>query len=153
SFESIEELNFLLHRWLDQVANRKPNATTGISPQERWAEESLKPLPLKDYDTSYLSYRKVHWDGSFSYKGEQWLLSAEYAGKEILVKERLNGDIRLYFRGEEISHVDQQKKVISFAEKIKKKQTEMAATISPISVEVDTRPLSVYDAFLRGESS
>ncbi|KMY56531.1 transposase, partial [Geobacillus stearothermophilus] len=132
---------------------RKPNATTGISPQERWAEESLKPLPLKDYDTSYLSYRKVHWDGSFSYKGEQWLLSAEYAGKEILVKERLNGDIRLYFRGEEISHVDQQKKVISFAEKIKKKQTEMAATISPVSVEVDTRPLSVYDAFLRGESS
>lgn len=148
-----KELNFLLHRWLDQVANRKPNATTGISPQERWAEESLKPLPLKDYDTSYLSYRKVHWDGSFSYKGEQWLLSAEYAGKEILVKERLNGDIRLYFRGEEISHVDQQKKVISFAEKIKKKQTEMAATISPVSVEVDTRPLSVYDAFLRGESS
>lgn len=49
--------------------------------------------------------------------------------------------------------MDQQKKVISFAEKIKKKQTEMAATISPVSVEVDTRPLSVYDAFLRGESS
>jgi len=63
------------------------------------------------------------------------------------------GDIRLYFRGKEISHVDQQKKVISFAEKIKKKQTEMAATISPVSVEVDTRPLSVFDAFLRGERS
>ncbi|KJE28760.1 integrase core domain protein [Geobacillus kaustophilus] len=153
SFESIEELNFLLHRWLDQVANRKPNATTGIPPQERWAEEQLKPLPQKDYDTSYLSYRKVHWDGSFSYKGEQWLLSAEYAGKEILVKERLNGDIRLYYRGEEISYLNQQKKVMAFAEKIKKKQTEMAATISPVSVEVDTRPLSVYDAFLRGESS
>jgi len=73
SFEKIEELNFLLHRWLDQVANRKPNATTGISPQERWAEESLKTLPLKDFDTNYLSYRKVHWDGSLSYKGEQWL--------------------------------------------------------------------------------
>jgi hypothetical protein len=95
----------------------------------------------------------VHWDGSFSYKGEQWLLSAEYAGKEILVKERLNGDIRLYYRGEEISYLNQQKKVISFAEKIKKKQTEMAVTISPVSVEVDTRPLSVYDTFLRGESS
>ncbi|KJE28877.1 putative transposase for insertion sequence element domain protein [Geobacillus kaustophilus] len=36
---------------------------------------------------------------------------------------------------------------------LKKKQTEMATTISPVSVEVDTRPLSVYDAFLRGESS
>jgi len=59
----------------------------------------------------------------------------------------------LYYRGEEISYLNQQKKVISFAEKIKKKQTETAATISPVSVEVDTRPLSVYDAFLRGESS
>jgi hypothetical protein len=108
---------------------------------------------VKDDDTSYLSYRKVHWDGSFSYKGEQWLLSAEYAGKEILVKERLNRDIHLFYRGEEISYLNQQKKVISFAEKIKKKQTEMAATISPVSVEVATRPLSVYDAFLRGESS
>jgi|GEM_PF-3453859 len=44
-------------------------------------------------------------------------------------------------------------KVIAFTEKIKKKQTEMATAISPVSVEVDTRPLSVYDAFLRGESS
>jgi len=49
--------------------------------------------------------------------------------------------------------LNQQKKVIAFAEKIKKKQTEMAATISPVSVEVDTRPLSVYDTFLRGERS
>jgi len=49
--------------------------------------------------------------------------------------------------------LNQQKKVISFAEKIKKKQTEMAVTISPVSVEVDTRPLSVYDTFLRGERS
>jgi len=95
----------------------------------------------------------VHWDGSFSYKGEQWLLSEEYAGKEILVKERLNGEIRLYDRGKEISCLNRQKKVVALAEKIKKKQTEMAATISPVSVEVDTRPLSVYDAFLRGERS
>ncbi|BDG45603.1 hypothetical protein PspKH34_01640 [Parageobacillus sp. KH3-4] len=49
--------------------------------------------------------------------------------------------------------MNQQKKVMAFAEKIKKKQAEMAVTISPVSVEVDTRPLSVYDAFLRGESS
>lgn len=150
----MEELNQLLMRWLDSVGNRKRNETTGYSPQEKWTEEKLQPInEKKEYDTSYISFRKVHWDGSFSYKGESWILSSMYAGKEILVKESLEGSIRIFYQGEEISKLQRRKKVIPFSEKITKKQTVVVGAPQPVSLEVDTRPLSVYDEFTRGESS
>lgn len=153
-FNSVEELNQLLMRWLDSVGNRKRNETTGYSPQEKWTEEKLQPInEKKEYDTSYISFRKVHWDGSFSYKGESWILSSMYAGKEILVKESLEGSIRIFYQGEEISKLQRRKKVIPFSEKITKKQTVVVGAPQPVSLEVDTRPLSVYDEFTRGESS
>ncbi|MFS0639245.1 IS21 family transposase [Mesobacillus foraminis] len=153
-FTSIEELNQLLMRWLDSVGNRKRNETTGCSPQERWTEEKLHSIKdKKEYDTSYISFRKVHWDSSFSYKGESWMLPSGYAGKEILVKESLEGSIKIFYQGEEISKQQRRKKVIPFSEKIKKKQTVVVGAPQPVSVEVDTRPLSVYDEFTRGELS
>ncbi|URT69030.1 IS21 family transposase [Cytobacillus firmus] len=153
-FESLEELNQLLFRWLDAVGNRKRNETTGYSPQERWTEEKLQPIhDKKEYDTSYISFRKVHWDSSFSYKGEHWILSSKYAGKEILVKESLAGSIKIFYQGEEIGIQQRRKKIIPFSEKIKKKQTVVVGAPQPVSVEVDTRSLSIYDEFTKGESS
>ncbi|EWG08318.1 transposase, partial [Cytobacillus firmus DS1] len=65
----------------------------------------------------------------------------------------LEGSIKIFYQGEEISKQQRRKKVIPFSEKIKKKQTVVVGAPQPVSVEVDTRPLSVYDEFTRGESS
>ncbi|UPO91085.1 hypothetical protein [Niallia sp. Man26] len=59
----------------------------------------------------------MHWDGSFSYKGESWILSSNYAEKEILVKEFLEGLIRVFYQGDEISKLQRRKKIFPFSVK------------------------------------
>lgn len=153
TYESMEDLNHQLFRWLDRIGNRKKNDTTGISPQERWAEEKLDRYPMLDYDTSYHTYRRTHFDGTFSYNGQRWLVSKELAGKEILIKESLNGLIRVFHQGEEVLEFSSESSIISLADKIKRKQNAVVAAPPPVPViEVNTRPLSAYDDLVRGES-
>lgn len=151
---SLDTLNNQLLRWLDQTGNRKVHQTTGVSPQERWAEEKLEPVyALPRYDTSYHTYRKCHWDGSLSYKGRRHLLPSTYAGQDILIKEALDGKLSFYHQGQTISY-SPRSDVLSFSnEIIKKKQTDLADHPPSVSVHVDTRPLSFYDTFSKGEKA
>jgi transposase len=153
TFDSIQDLNCQVERWLDRIGNRKKNDTTGISPQERWSEEKMGSLQKLDYDTSYRVYRKTHFDSTLSYKGHKWLLPKEFAVKEILIKESLSGIMRFYYQGEEITAIQTSASVISLAEQIKKKQSAVvAAPHSVPAIPVNTRSLSVYDDLVRGES-
>ncbi|USK34161.1 IS21 family transposase [Bacillus sp. F19] len=153
TFDSIEDINLQVERWLDGIGNRKKNDTTGVPPQERWSEEKLSSLPKINYDTSYRVYRKTHFDSTLSYKGHKWLLPKEFALKDILVKESLTGVLRFFYQGEEITAFQTPASVISLADQIKKKQSAVvAAPHSVPEVSVNTRPLSVYDDLLRGES-
>lgn len=153
-FTSLEDLNNQVLRWLDRIGNRKVNDTTGVSPQERWAEEKLRPIgSIQDYDTSYRSYRRAHLDGTFSYNGQRWVLPKEYAGQEILVKQSLSGEIHLFHQGKEIKGMNMTASVISLADKIKEKQKALVGAAQSVPlVQVNTRPLSAYDELLRGES-
>ncbi|USK32069.1 IS21 family transposase [Bacillus sp. F19] len=153
TFDSIEDINLQVERWLDGIGNRKKNDTTDVPPQERWSEEKLSSLPKINYDTSYRVYRKTHFDSTLSYKGHKWLLPKEFALKDILVKESLTGVLRFFYQGEEITAFQTPASVISLADQIKKKQSAVvAAPHSVPEVSVNTRPLSVYDDLLRGES-
>jgi transposase len=155
SYDSIEDLNQQLLRWLDRVGNRKKNDTTGVSPQERWAEEKLQPILQKaDYDTSYRSYRKTHFDGTFSYRGVKWIVDPEYSQKEILVKESLDGQVTAYYQGVRISCKQLHENVIFLPQKQNEKQDIGVGRSQPAShFEVHTRSLSEYDELTGGEMS
>ncbi|MFT9846947.1 IS21 family transposase [Aneurinibacillus sp. REN35] len=151
-YDSLQDLNQQAWRWLDRVGNRKPNQTTGISPQERWAEEKLISTAGKlPYDTSYQHFRQVHFDGVYSYKGERRLLPYRFAGERVVIKERLDGLISLYHNGELIESYYRPPKGKSLADQIKKKQQGTAPTPPAVSeIKVAVRPLSDYDSFIGG---
>lgn len=154
---SLDQTNLELLRWLDQTGNRKIHQTTGISPQERWADEQLRPIhTVKRYDTSYHTYRKSHWDGSLSYRGEKWMLASAFAGKGILIKETLHGDLSMFCQGSPVSFQRFGPSASRWGDYNKKKQTAPAdhrPSASLSSLDVDTRSLTFYDRFSLGEQS
>ncbi|WP_019123990.1 IS21 family transposase [Brevibacillus massiliensis] len=152
SFETLDELNSKGLRWLDAVGNRKPNQTTGVSPQERWPEEKLSSLSgICDFDTSYRTYRRVYYDGMYSYKGEHRMVRHDLAGEQILIKESLDGLIKVYFKDELIESYRPSPKLVSLAQQIKKKQQNMDPNRAVSQIKVATRPLTEYDRLLRGD--
>lgn len=150
TFISLDDLNRQLLRWLDSVGNRKINSTTNAAPQELWLKEDLQSiLEMPRFDTSYKSYRKVHLDGTFSYKGETWRVPLSYVGAELLVKENLSGEVSLFYKGEKIQLNEN---VVYFPSKEKKRPKQrVPAIVSTSSYSVEVRPLSAYEDLLKGD--
>jgi len=62
------------------------HATTREVPLERFAREGLTPLGSHpDYDTSYVSHRRVAKDCLLSYRGNRYSVPHAYAGRSVVV--------------------------------------------------------------------
>jgi len=96
----IADLNRQAREWLDGTANTKVNATTGESAWDRWGREQAKLMPINGvacYDTSYMTQRKVIRDCHVHYRGNRYSVPWRYAGREVVVREAVDGDlVRIY---------------------------------------------------------
>lgn len=150
SVQSIQELNLRLLRWVEETANQRIHSTTERKPVELWLKESLQPLQPSRYDSSYITYRKIGKDGVMNYHSRKILMSSKFAGKEVMIKETLDGTITVYYHGEAILTYTRDDKVLPLSEQIRKKQRSKAGTLHAAQdIEVAVRPLSVYDQFLQ----
>ena len=98
SFESWAHLNQLAEKWLAEEADLRVQGTVKEVVLERFEREqpSLKSLPLVHYDTSYLEYRQVAWDGYIDVRGNRYSVPAALVGQRVLVRIGLDGLLRVF---------------------------------------------------------
>jgi len=98
SFESWAHLNQLAEKWLAEEADLRVQGTVKEVVLERFEREkpSLKPLPLSRYDTSYLEYRQVAWDGYIDVRGNRYSVPAALVGQRVSVRIGLDGLLRVF---------------------------------------------------------
>ena len=93
-FRSLTEINKNALEWLDKV-NNQIHHTTHERPTERLPKENLIKVVGKFYDLSQVYYRKVQSDCHFSFKGNFYSCSSQYAGKEVVIRMEMD-DIFVY---------------------------------------------------------
>ncbi len=100
-FESWVHVNQLAEQWLREEADLRLQSTVKEIVAERFQREQphLQPLPAVRYDTSYLEYRKVAWDGYIDVSGNRYSVPPAAVGKRVLIRIGLDGLLRIY-RGE-----------------------------------------------------
>lgn len=97
--ETLEELNFEVRKWLDEVVHMKRNQTTQQSPAERFYEEqpflvkwNTKPL----YQVRQWELREVSKDCLISYQQNRYSVPFRYVGQRVKVHETNEGLLEIY---------------------------------------------------------
>jgi transposase len=98
SFESWVHLNQLAEKWLREEADQRLHGTVLEVVAERFVREKpfLKPLSVVRYDTSYLEYRQVAWDGYISVRGNRYSVPAALVGQRVAIRIGLDGLLRIF---------------------------------------------------------
>jgi transposase len=75
-------------RWLDETCNVRIHGTTGERPIDRLAKEGLRSIQgISPYRALVLERRRVARDCFVSYAGSWYSVPAEYAGREVWVRQ------------------------------------------------------------------
>jgi transposase len=146
AFASWEHLNQLTEQWLREEADLRVHGTVKEVVAERFEREKvlLQPLPTLRYDTSYLEYRQVAWDGYIDVRGNRYSVPAPLAGQRVAVRIGLDGLLRVFQADQLVtSHTlkSRQEGWSTFREH----QSEMWKSTLP---QVEQRPLAVYEEVL-----
>lgn len=94
--KSLEELNQMSKKWIDDVINIRIHGTTGEKPIIRWQREKpyLKfPADLPKYQTSSFLTRNSTKDGLVQYKSSFYSVPAKYARRKLFLKESNKGGL------------------------------------------------------------
>ena len=165
-YDSMSELNYLAHEWLERV-NRKPHGTTKIPPHERLKEEKLIPFNEKSpYQIVRTEYRKISRDCYFSYMGNLYSVPWRYAGLQTKLQIQ-NRKMQVFVNGKNVcEHVCREGsgKTVRINEHFEgllkeimsRNRTEHEQRIKRLKMpapEVEKRPLVEYDIFCGGDSN
>jgi transposase len=158
SFCDLEDLNNQVSRWLIQTANIRIHGTTGEIPQEQLEKEKLHllPLTLELYMPTICVGRKLSLDGFISYNGNDYSVPDGVAGREIEVRASLE-EVALYQEqrliarhpllvGKGMRHLaPEHRRNI----RLHLKRYEEGAHLTNEFIEVEHRPLEIYEEVLR----
>jgi transposase len=87
-YESAADLVPRARRWLDETANVRVHGTTGERPIDRLPGEHLRPVAaIPPYRALILERRRVARDSYLSYAGNWYSVPAEYAGRDVWVRQ------------------------------------------------------------------
>jgi transposase len=82
------DLTGVARRWTDEVANVRIHGTTGERPVDRLPLEGMRPVAgVPPYRALVLERRRVAKDCFLSYGGSWYSVPAEYAGREVWVRQ------------------------------------------------------------------
>ena len=171
-FVDLPDLNHQALTWLNTVANTRVHGTTGVVPFSRLGQETLQPLPVHSYDTSVITSRRSSKDCLVSYEGNYYSVPAAYARQVLVVKETEAGELLILSpEGELLTQHP-----LLMGRKQRSIQADhyagLAATsrrpepptaiqilpvlptvnVRPLTAQVETRPLSVYEALAGGNA-
>jgi transposase len=175
-FSGLERANRDLLDWL-KMKSMRIHGTTHERVEERFAREqpTLGTLPVAAFDTSYRVFRTVHKDCCVHFETNRYMVPHSLVGKNLVLRVK-NGIIRIYNDNVHIVTYDIpiQKGQFLFKQQFidaLKQDREMnqrkygrgivyrkgrAGTLSPTipawAVEVETRPLNVYDLLQEQEA-
>jgi hypothetical protein len=162
-YRQANDLLDLRRRWLDETCNVRVYGTTGERPVDRLPKEGLKlAVGIPAYRALVLERRRVARDCFVSYAGSSYSAPAEYAGREVWVRQtedrllicdrdQVVADhplaartyerrvIRAHFEG---LSARRDRRLRQEAEESLAKVTRLPLPIGP---EVEKRPLSVYE--------
>jgi transposase len=146
SFESWEHLNQLAEHWLWEEADLRVHGTVKEVVAERFAHEKayLQPLPTLPYDTSYLEYRQVAWDGYIDVRGNRYSVPAALVGQRVAVRVGLDGLLRV-FQADRLVTSHTLKSPQTGWSTLREHQSEMWKSTLP---QVEQRSLAVYEEVL-----
>jgi transposase len=174
-FNTIEQANRDLLKWLTETANRRKHGTHRQLVDTRWQQDiaSLGPCPASDYDTAIKEYRKVYKDCYISYEASQYQVPPDVIGKKILLKIK-DGIIRFYDddrllvthekakeKGSWVTNTDITDEILDQRRQQKEKQKygrrkgkATRGLVSPsLFPQVLYRPLAVYEQIAQGGGS
>jgi len=166
----LDDLNQQALGWLEETANARVHGTTGQVPREQLLLETLPPLNGRpDYDTALIGHRKVTRDCFISYEGVRYSVPSRYCLQKVLVRETPEGTLEIYAQGQRIAvHRCAPKGSAPVIEPAH--HAELWAALrrdparsshpllgpivgrAPAELEVEVRPLSVYEALVGGEA-
>jgi transposase len=157
SIGGLDDLNQKCRQWLDEVANPRVHGTTGRVPMEMLKEEKLQALPQRPPYPAYPAIlRTVSRDCLVSYKGCQYSVPAEWAGKQVWVRPVSQDRIVVSANGKIIAEQALEpilKRVVineahygSLKGRPRPKRVRPQVRIEPPTMEVERRPLSEYEA-------
>jgi hypothetical protein len=87
-YQGAGELAVAARRWIDEVANLRVHGITGQRPVDRLPLEGLRPVAgVPPYPALVLERRRVARDCFLSYGGSWYSVPAEYAGREVWVRQ------------------------------------------------------------------
>jgi transposase len=90
-YRQAHDLLGLRRRWLDETCNVRVHVTTGERPVDRLPLEGLRPAAdIPAYRALVLERRRVARDCFVSYAGSWYSAPAEYAGREVWVRQTEN---------------------------------------------------------------
>jgi transposase len=148
-FESWAHLRQLLEQWLVEEADQRVHGTVREVVADRFAAEQphLRALPKIRWDTSYHESRLVGWDGYLDVRGNRYAVPDHLCGQRVTVRISLEGDLRVY---------DAERLVAQYrlrpAEQGWVHDDAFHARLRAQAVDVQTRPLSVYEEVARCSS-
>jgi transposase len=103
-FDSMDDLNRLLEKWLIEVADQRFHGTVKEVVCDRFERElpQLQSLPPVRFDTSYRQYRRVALDGYIDVRGNRYSVPGELCGTMVAVRIGLDGQLRVYGINDEL---------------------------------------------------
>lgn len=142
SFESWAHLNQQGEKWLAEEADQRVHGTVKEVVAERFAREYpfLKSLPRQRYDTSYLEYRNVNWDGYIHVRGNRYSVPIELAGQSVTVRIGLDDEIQVYHTDKLVA-----RHVLRNADQGWATIPEHHASLWQSTLNVAQRPLETYE--------
>lgn len=102
-FDSIEQWQEHLQRWVREVADVRVHGTTGEPPVQRFAREALRPLPAK---SPFLQVReltrRVHTDACIEVDTNRYSVPWRLIGESVTVVVA-ESQVRLLYAGQEVA--------------------------------------------------
>lgn len=166
--DTLEELNYYVRKWLDEIVHVKRNQTTQQSPNERFVEERSLLLPWNTkplYQVRQWQLREVSKDCLISYQQNKYSVPYRYAGQKVKVHETNEGMIEIYDEYERIAthpvvegkhqmtmNSDHYQGLPGTKKEQEKNLHGLATPDSPTPIPtVESRSLAIYAALEEGE--
>lgn len=153
AFESYEHLNNCVLKWIGEIADERIHGTTHRKPSESFMLEQPALQPFKHMELPRIQMpRKVGKDALVSYKGSRYSVPWQYASKDVVLEETKDHQVSIYSNEKllathDISALPHQ--VVSDKKHYEGLRKRPAVVNEP-PVNVEIRPLSVYEYFENG---
>lgn len=104
-FPSFADINRQLRQWLAESAHQRRHRTHGEIVYERFQRDeqpALTLLPRQRFDTAYLDYRQVAWDGYVEVRGNRYSVPDALCGQTVRIRLTLDDELQIIDAQEQV---------------------------------------------------